>query len=160
MLLAVGTCALVYYLTRAMIGRNTTNHNLEKKKAPFGASWYHSVLCSSARCPIGTKHFPESKTLPRIHKHFPERKTLPRIQNTSQIQKHFSGSENTSQNPKHLPKSKTLPRIPKHFPECRTLPRIQNTSQNPDPETRGPGYLGRRGFARCRDRSKILSVVI
>ena len=34
-------------------------------------------------CLIGTKHFRESKTLPRIQKHFPESKTLPRIQ------KHF-----------------------------------------------------------------------
>ena len=33
MLLAVGTCALVFYITRAMIGRNITNHSLEKKKS-------------------------------------------------------------------------------------------------------------------------------
>ena len=32
MLLAIGTCALVFYLTRAMIGRNITNHSLEKGK--------------------------------------------------------------------------------------------------------------------------------
>ena len=33
---------------------------------------------------VATKHFPESKTLPRIQKHVPETKTLPRNQNTSQ----------------------------------------------------------------------------
>ena len=33
MLLAVGTCALIFYITRAIIGRNITNHNLEKKKS-------------------------------------------------------------------------------------------------------------------------------
>ena len=33
---------------------------------------------------IRTKHFPDSKTLPRIQKHIPETKTGPRIQNTSQ----------------------------------------------------------------------------
>ena len=32
MLLAVGTCALVFNITRAMIGRNITYHSLEKKK--------------------------------------------------------------------------------------------------------------------------------
>ena len=67
---------------------------------------------------VGTKHFPESKTLPRIQKHFPKSKSLPRIQNTSleskntfQNPKHFPESKNTSQNPK------TLPRIQKHVPE-------------------------------------------
>ena len=45
---------------------------------------------------IGTKHFPESKTRPRIPEHLQESKTHPkkpkthpRIQNTSQIPKHF-----------------------------------------------------------------------
>ena len=33
MQLVVGTCA-VFFMTRAMIGRNITNHSLEKKKAP------------------------------------------------------------------------------------------------------------------------------
>ena len=33
MLLTVGACALVFYITRAMIGRNITNHSLEKKKS-------------------------------------------------------------------------------------------------------------------------------
>ena len=32
MLLAVETCALVFNITRAMIGRNVTYHSLEKKK--------------------------------------------------------------------------------------------------------------------------------
>ena len=31
-MLAVGACVLVFYITRAMIGRNITNHSLEKKK--------------------------------------------------------------------------------------------------------------------------------
>ena len=65
---------------------------------------------------VGTKHFAESKTLPRIQKHFPKSKTLPRIQ-------------------KHFPKSKTLSRIQKHFPES------QNTSQNPKTRPRGGGVL-------------------
>ena len=47
---------------------------------------------------VATKHFPESKTLPRIQKHVPETKTLPRNQNTSQNPKHFPESKNTSQN--------------------------------------------------------------
>ena len=47
---------------------------------------------------IRTKHFQESKTLPRIQKHFPESKTLPRIQNTSQNSKHFPESKTISQN--------------------------------------------------------------
>ena len=34
MLLAVGTCVLGFYITHAMIGGNSTNHSLEKKKAP------------------------------------------------------------------------------------------------------------------------------
>ena len=50
-------------------------------------------------CLIGTKHFPESITRPRIKKHLPKSKTPPRIQ-------------------KHVPESKTLPRI-------QTLPRIK-----------------------------------
>lgn len=33
MLLAVGTCAMVSWTTRAVIGRKITNHSLEKKKA-------------------------------------------------------------------------------------------------------------------------------
>ena len=40
---------------------------------------------------VGTKHFPKSKTLPRI-------------QNTFQNPKHFPESKNTSQNPKTLPR--------------------------------------------------------
>ena len=43
---------------------------------------------------VGTKHFPESKTLPRIQKHFPE-------------------SKNTSKNPKHVPKTKNTSKNPK-----------------------------------------------
>ena len=37
MLLAVGTCAL-FFIKSAMIGRNKTNHSLEKKKTPFQSS--------------------------------------------------------------------------------------------------------------------------
>ena len=44
-------------------------------------------------------------------KHFPDSKTLPRIQNTSQNPKHFPESKTTSQNPKQVPGSKTHPRI-------------------------------------------------
>ena len=33
MLLAVGACALIFYMTRIMIERNITNHGLEKKKS-------------------------------------------------------------------------------------------------------------------------------
>ena len=33
MLLAIGACALVFYITRAMIGRNITNHSFEEKKS-------------------------------------------------------------------------------------------------------------------------------
>ena len=77
--------------------------------------------------PIGTKHFPESKTLPRIQKHFPESKntsqnpkTLPRIQNTSQNPKTLPTQQNTSQNPNtfhttHFPESNTS-HTAKHFP--------------------------------------------
>ena len=58
---------------------------------------------------VGTKHFPESKTLPRIQKHFPE-------------------SKNMSQKPKHFPESKTLPIIQQHVPKFwilgRDLPEI------------------------------------
>ena len=32
-LLAVGDCALAFYIPRAMIGRNIDNHSLEKKKS-------------------------------------------------------------------------------------------------------------------------------
>jgi len=32
MLLAIGACALVFHTTRTVIGRNITNHSLEKKK--------------------------------------------------------------------------------------------------------------------------------
>ena len=45
---------------------------------------------------VGTKHFPESKTLPRIQKHLPESKTLPRIQT------HFQETKHTSKNPKYF----------------------------------------------------------
>ena len=69
-------------------------------------------------------------------KHFPESKTRPRIQNTSQNPKHFPESKNTSQNPHTHPRiqntsqnPKTHPRIQKDFPESKTGPRIQNTSQ-------------------------------
>ena len=34
MLLAVGICALALYITDTLIGRNITNHSLEKKKRP------------------------------------------------------------------------------------------------------------------------------
>ena len=34
MLLALGTCALVFYVTCAMIGRNIINRGLEQKNAP------------------------------------------------------------------------------------------------------------------------------
>ena len=57
-----------------------------------------------------TKHFPESKTLPRIQKPFQESRTHPRIQNTFKDLKHFPGS--------------------------KTLPTLQNTSQH----CFGPGY--------------------
>ena len=33
MLLAIGACALVFYITRAMIGRNITNHSFEEEKS-------------------------------------------------------------------------------------------------------------------------------
>ena len=33
MLLAIGACALVFYITRTMIGRNITNHSFEEKKS-------------------------------------------------------------------------------------------------------------------------------
>ena len=49
-----------------------------------------TLLCYKHCCKQNTKHFPESKTLPRIQKHFPESKTLLRIQ-------------------KHVPESKTRP---------------------------------------------------
>ena len=56
---------------------------------------------------VGTKHFPESKTHPRIEKHVPESKALPRIQ-------------------QHVPESKTL----KLFRSRRQLPEKLN---NPKP---------------------------
>ena len=42
----------------------------------------HLVLCFvfGLRWFVGTRHVPESKTLPRIQKHFPESKTRPRVQ--------------------------------------------------------------------------------
>ena len=52
---------------------------------------------------MGTKHFPEPKTLPR------ESKT------TSQNPKHVPESKNTSQNPKHIPESKIISKNPKHI---------------------------------------------
>ena len=88
---------------------------------------------------IRTKHFPESKTLPRIQKHIQESKTLPRIQNTSQNPKHFPEFKNTFQNPKHFPESKNTSQNPKHFPELKNtfqnpkhFPEFKNTIQNPD----------------------------
>ena len=56
----------------------------------------------SVRWLVGTKHFPESKTHPRIQKHFPE-------------------SKNTSQNPKQVPKTKNTSKNPKYFPESKTF---------------------------------------
>jgi len=42
------TCALVFYTTRVVIGRNITNHSLEKKKAPcFDLFWQQNNLLSS-----------------------------------------------------------------------------------------------------------------
>ena len=108
-------------------------HSLQLSRGNFTPDWF-------LWWPIGTKHFPESKTLPRIQKHFSESKntsqnpkTLPRIQNhfpesktIPRILNHFT-LYNTSQNPKHLPESKNTFQNPKHFPHCKTLPRIQNT---------------------------------
>mgnify|MGYP000123267520 FL=1 len=34
MLLAIGSCALVFYVTHTIIGTNITNHSLKKKKVP------------------------------------------------------------------------------------------------------------------------------
>ena len=65
-------------------------------------------------------------------KHFPDSKTLPRIQNTSQNPKHFPESKTRPRIHKHFPESKTLPRIQNHIPESKAGPRIQNTSQNLD----------------------------
>ena len=46
MLLAVGACALVFYIAHAMIGGNITNHSLEKKKStlPQPIWWENSFL--------------------------------------------------------------------------------------------------------------------
>ena len=61
---------------------------------------------------IRTKHFPESKTHPRIQKHYRQNtKTLPRIQNTSQNPKTLPRIQKHIQNPKQVPESKTHPRI-------------------------------------------------
>ena len=54
---------------------------------------------------VGTKHFPESKTLPRIQNTSQNPKTLPRIQ-------------------KHIPETKTLPRIQNTSQNPKTRPRI------------------------------------
>ena len=112
-------------------------HSLQLSRGNFTPDWF-------LWWPIGTKHFPESKTLPRIQNTSQNPKTLLRIQkhfpeskNTSQNPKSLPRIQNTSQNPKplhalqHLPESKTLTRIQKHFPEPKTLPTLQNTSQNP-----------------------------
>ena len=47
MLLAVGACALIFYMTRTMIERNITNHSLEKKKsAPLWFFWRQNNFLS------------------------------------------------------------------------------------------------------------------
>ena len=92
----------------------------------------HTELSLGLRWPTGTKHFPESKTLPRMPKHFLE------CQNTSQNPKTLPRIRNTSQNPKHFPESKTHPRIqtssqnPKHFPHYKTTTRRIGEAWLPD----------------------------
>ena len=62
---------------------------------------YVRILLASmtyVRWLVGTKHFPESKTRPRIQKHLPEPKTLPRIQTHFQETKHTSCTHPRIQN--------------------------------------------------------------
>ena len=48
---------------------------------------------------VGTKHFPESKTCPKLQNDFPKFKKTLQIQTRPRIQKHPPESKNTSQKP-------------------------------------------------------------
>ncbi|CAH3184234.1 unnamed protein product [Porites lobata] len=96
------------------------------------------------------KHFPKSKTLPKIQNTSQNPKTLPRIQNTSQNSKTRPRIRNTSQNPKTRPRirntsqnPKTRPRIQKHVPESK------NTSQNPKHHALGIAYYSLGDFRKA-----------